>query len=104
MWESVTGQSWRQHNDKEAYPYLSVVFEDVSSGSKVWNDLLTVWAPCRRERENAAHEGEAAEPGAPLHPTDCEGSSDSHHLHTPMSGSMHQPCPSNHHPVYLLLA
>lgn len=35
-------------------PYLPVIFEDVRGGGEVWNDLLTVWAPCR-EGERVLH-------------------------------------------------
>lgn len=42
--------NWRW-NERRGYPYLAVIFEGISCGSEVWDDLLTVWAPwVRRDR------------------------------------------------------
>lgn len=72
--ESVQGKVGDETRDEQGCPYLSVIFEDVSSGSEVRNDLLTVWAPCVRGEgestiECCTHQ-EAAEPGPLLEPPD----------------------------------
>lgn len=98
-WKGGSGRKWWQGKagggtrDEEECPYLPVIFEGVSSGSKVRNGFLTVWAPCMRGRERMLPmwgrlrtRGPSWNLGRPsgsfFPPTDCGGSSDSHHLHT----------------------
>lgn len=50
-WEAGGGT----RDEEEGCPYLTVIFEGISSGSEVWNGFLTVRAPCVRGKERALH-------------------------------------------------
>lgn len=91
--------SWRRDKEakrEEGCPYLTVIFEGISSGSELWNGLLTVRAPCVRGkgREPCTWNFQRPFQEVPLLPADFKGSSDSHRLHPP-SGFRYQPHHSN---------